>query len=172
MPRRSARRRVLPSLAPTAAGPATIARSSSGTGRTKSPSPIGASTAGPNTTTGARTTKSRNLSPRSSAMPRFETGLVLEGGSIDVNGAGLLLTTEECLLCRVVQARNPGLGRARTGTLLRGIISASHEAIWLERRHRRRRHARPRRRSGALHVDLTPWSSPSRQTNPTRTTSR
>ena len=28
----------------------------------------------------------------------FEPGIVLEGGSIDVNGAGLLLTTEECLL--------------------------------------------------------------------------
>ena len=36
--------------------------------------------------------------------------LVLEGGSIDVNGAGLMLTTEECLLDSV-QARNPGLSR-------------------------------------------------------------
>jgi agmatine deiminase len=36
--------------------------------------------------------------------------VVLEGGSIDVNGAGLLLTTEECLLSKV-QERNPGLGR-------------------------------------------------------------
>src|ERR1700731_2887801 len=35
--------------------------------------------------------------------------LVLEGGSIDTNGAGLLLTTEECLLSKV-QERNPGLG--------------------------------------------------------------
>jgi agmatine deiminase len=34
---------------------------------------------------------------------------VLEGGSIDTNGAGLLLTTEECLLSKV-QERNPGLG--------------------------------------------------------------
>ena len=34
--------------------------------------------------------------------------LVLEGGSIDVNGQGLMLTTEECLLDSV-QARNPGL---------------------------------------------------------------
>ena len=32
---------------------------------------------------------------------------MLEGGSIDVNGAGSLLTTEECLLSDV-QARNPG----------------------------------------------------------------
>ena len=35
--------------------------------------------------------------------------VVLEGGSIDTNGAGLLLTTEECLLSKV-QERNPGLG--------------------------------------------------------------
>lgn len=36
--------------------------------------------------------------------------VVLEGGSIEVNGAGLMLTTEECLLSDV-QARNPGLSR-------------------------------------------------------------
>ncbi len=36
--------------------------------------------------------------------------LVLEGGSIDVNGAGVLLTTEECLLSEV-QQRNPGVSR-------------------------------------------------------------
>jgi agmatine deiminase len=35
--------------------------------------------------------------------------LVLEGGSIDTNGAGLLLTTEECLLSKI-QERNPDLG--------------------------------------------------------------
>jgi agmatine deiminase len=37
--------------------------------------------------------------------------IVLEGGSIDVNGQGLLLTTEECLLSEV-QQRNPGMSRA------------------------------------------------------------
>ncbi|MBI3210855.1 MAG: agmatine deiminase family protein [Candidatus Solibacter usitatus] len=36
--------------------------------------------------------------------------LVLEGGSIDVNGRGSLLTTEECLLSPI-QARNPGMTR-------------------------------------------------------------
>jgi agmatine deiminase len=35
--------------------------------------------------------------------------IVLEGGSIDTNGAGVLLTTEECLLSEI-QQRNPGLG--------------------------------------------------------------
>jgi agmatine deiminase len=39
--------------------------------------------------------------------------LVLEGGSIDTNGAGLLLTTEECLLSKI-QERNPGLGDEAT----------------------------------------------------------
>jgi agmatine deiminase len=34
--------------------------------------------------------------------------IVLEGGSIDVNGRGTLLTTEECLLDQQIQARNPG----------------------------------------------------------------
>jgi len=37
---------------------------------------------------------------------------VLEGGGIDVNGRGTLLTTEECYLDPRVQVRNPGLGRA------------------------------------------------------------
>lgn len=37
--------------------------------------------------------------------------LVLEGGAIDTNGQGVLLTTEECLLSEV-QERNPGLDRA------------------------------------------------------------
>lgn len=42
-------------------------------------------------------------------QPQFgDRRVVLEGGSIDVNGRGLLLTTEECLLSEV-QERNPGL---------------------------------------------------------------
>lgn len=36
--------------------------------------------------------------------------IVLEGGAIDVNGAGLMLTTEECLLSNI-QCRNPGFTR-------------------------------------------------------------
>ena len=46
------------------------------------------------------------------AARRSRPDMVLEGGSIDVNGAGLLLTTEECLLSPV-QARNPGLTARR-----------------------------------------------------------
>ncbi len=48
--------------------------------------------------------------------------MVLEGGSIDVNGAGLLLTTEECLLSHV-QARNPGTDRgAKSSRRLRDYL--------------------------------------------------
>ena len=82
-------------------------------------------------------------------LQRIETGLVLEGGSIDVNGAGKLLTTEECLLSDV-QARNPGLGRRE---LRAGVsrLSGHRRSHLAEPRHRRRRHAWPHRRSGSLH---------------------
>ena len=68
---------------------------------------------------------------RALKMRRFASGLVLEGGSIDVNGAGMLLTTEECLLSDV-QARNPGLPRRAIERALRDYLGAS-EVIWLGR---------------------------------------
>ncbi|WP_158944876.1 agmatine/peptidylarginine deiminase [Granulicella sp. S190] len=56
--------------------------------------------------------------------------LVLEGGSIDTNGAGLLLTTEECLLSEI-QQRNPGLGNeAETRRLLE---QAFHDYLGIEK---------------------------------------
>ena len=64
-------------------------------------------------------------------MRRWEPGLVLEGGSIDVNGAGKLLTTEECLLSDV-QARNPGLSRREVEHALRDYLGA-RQVIWLNR---------------------------------------
>ena len=59
------------------------------------------------------------------------TGLVLEGGSIDVNGAGKLLTTEECLLSKI-QARNPGLTRGQIERAFARYLGAT-EVIWLGR---------------------------------------
>jgi agmatine deiminase len=55
--------------------------------------------------------------------------VVLEGGSIDVNGAGLLLTTEECLLSPV-QARNPGLTRSDLEQVL-GRYLGVRKVLWL-----------------------------------------
>ena len=57
--------------------------------------------------------------------------VVLEGGSIDVNGQGLLLTTEECLLSPV-QARNPGLTRQELEEVL-GAALGVRKVLWLGR---------------------------------------
>jgi agmatine deiminase len=58
--------------------------------------------------------------------------VVLEGGSIDVNGRGTLLTTEECLLSADVQPRNPGLTRDDLEQVFREYIGIRH-TIWLEK---------------------------------------
>ena len=55
--------------------------------------------------------------------------VVLEGGSIDVNGAGLLLTTEECLLSPV-QARNPRLTKAEIEQSLCDNLGVK-KVLWL-----------------------------------------
>ena len=57
-------------------------------------------------------------------------GVTLEGGSIDVNGVGTLLTTEECLLDPAVQTRNPGLSRAPMEAMLRDYLGATN-VLWL-----------------------------------------
>ena len=56
---------------------------------------------------------------------------VLEGGSIDVNGAGLLLTTEECLL-NDTQCRNPGLSCAGMEQVFTDYLGIE-KVLWLER---------------------------------------
>jgi agmatine deiminase len=57
--------------------------------------------------------------------------VVLEGGSIDVNGQGLLLTTKECLLSEV-QARNPGLGREEIEVVFARYLGI-RKVLWLGR---------------------------------------
>jgi agmatine deiminase len=57
--------------------------------------------------------------------------VVLEGGSIDVNGQGCLLTTEECLLSDV-QQRNPGLGREDYERLFADYLGV-RKVLWLGR---------------------------------------
>jgi len=56
---------------------------------------------------------------------------VLEGGSIDANGAGLLLTTEECLLSEV-QQRNPGVSREQLERVFHDYLGID-QVIWLGR---------------------------------------
>ena len=66
--------------------------------------------------------------PRRSSVPRYaKPGVVLEGGSIEVNGEGALLTTEQCLLN---PNRNPTLTRADIERLLRDSFGVA-EILWL-----------------------------------------
>ena len=60
-------------------------------------------------------------------IPRFEPGIVLEGGSIDVNGLGACLTTEQCLLN---PNRNPHLQRRDIERYLLDYLGVRH-TIWL-----------------------------------------
>jgi len=57
--------------------------------------------------------------------------VVLEGGSIDVNGAGAMLTTEECLLSDV-QQRNPGVSREQLEKVFSDYLGID-QVIWLGR---------------------------------------
>jgi agmatine deiminase len=60
-------------------------------------------------------------------LPLFQPGIVMEGGSIDVNGLGTLLTTEACLLH---PNRNPHLTRADIERYLRDYVGVRH-FLWL-----------------------------------------
>jgi agmatine deiminase len=60
-------------------------------------------------------------------IPIFEHDIILEGGSIEVNGAGTCLTTEQCLLNK---NRNPHLNRGQIEERLRDSLGVSH-FIWL-----------------------------------------
>ncbi|MFM8273953.1 MAG: agmatine/peptidylarginine deiminase [Gemmata sp.] len=84
--------------------------------------------------------------PLDDGMPAFVAGLldvpslqpvhnghrvVLEGGSIDVNGAGLMLTTEECLLSKT-QERNQPFGRADYEKVFADHLGVK-KVLWLDR---------------------------------------
>ncbi len=58
--------------------------------------------------------------------------LVLEGGSIDVNGFGTLVTTEECLLDQNIQPRNPGITKCELEELFMEYLGITN-VIWLNK---------------------------------------
>mgnify|MGYP006299438405 CR=1 FL=1 len=60
-------------------------------------------------------------------IPIWVHDFVLEGGSIDVNGVGAVMTTEQCL---IEADRNPGLNRMQIEAALRAALATSH-FIWL-----------------------------------------
>jgi agmatine deiminase len=72
-----------------------------------------------------------NLIPPSIAqklkLRRFVNDMILEGGSIDVNGRGLLLTSEQCLLNK---NRNPALTRAQIEQNLQDFLGIK-QVLWV-----------------------------------------
>jgi agmatine deiminase len=60
-------------------------------------------------------------------LPLFEPGFILEGGSVDPNGAGALLTTESCLLN---PNRNPSMFRQQIEQGLRDYLGVD-QILWL-----------------------------------------
>jgi agmatine deiminase len=60
-------------------------------------------------------------------VPCFEGGMVLEGGSFEVDGAGLLLTSEQCLLN---PNRNPALSREQIEARLRAFLGVE-KILWV-----------------------------------------
>jgi agmatine deiminase len=73
-----------------------------------------------------RTTKTPRVEP---GRPDGKGRVVLEGGAIETDGEGTMLTTEECLLS-AVQERNPGLGREGYEQVFREWLGI-RETIWL-----------------------------------------
>ena len=57
---------------------------------------------------------------------------VLEGGAVDVNGLGTVITTEECLLDPDIQTRNPGVGRRQIEGVFTDYLGAPN-TLWLAR---------------------------------------
>jgi agmatine deiminase len=78
----------------------------------------------------AKKLKMRSFTPRIAVQGKSHH-VVLEGGSIDVNGQGLMLTTEECLLS-TVQQRNPGLLRKELEDIFLEYLGVD-KVIWLDR---------------------------------------
>ena len=73
----------------------------------------------------------RSFEPHVKLADGTDHRLVLEGGSIDTNGAGVLLTTEECLLSEV-QQRNPGVSREQLEQAFAEYLGIE-KVIWLNR---------------------------------------
>ncbi len=71
------------------------------------------------------------IAPKVMLPDGHEHRLVLEGGSVDTNGEGVLLTTEECLLSEV-QQRNPGVSKEQMEQAFREYLGIE-QVLWLHR---------------------------------------
>ncbi|WP_243440093.1 agmatine deiminase family protein [Fundidesulfovibrio soli] len=72
----------------------------------------------------------RELGLEAAAPERDGRRVVLEGGGIDCNGQGAMLTTEECFLDPITQTRNPGMNAAQYEAVFREHLGVT-QVIWL-----------------------------------------
>lgn len=80
-------------------------------------------------------TKVPETAARVLRMPLFHAEsrgqpFVIEGGGIELNGRGTLLSTEQCYLDPKVQVRNPGLGRSEIEATLKNYLGVTN-IFWL-----------------------------------------
>lgn len=78
----------------------------------------------------AFTAANRELRHRTWQPRHADKRVVLEGGSIEVNGLGTMLTTEECLLSEV-QARNPAMSREQIEKTFHDYLGVTN-VLWLK----------------------------------------
>jgi agmatine deiminase len=82
-------------------------------------------------------TKVPEIAARLLRQPLFQAqcngrSFTIEGGGIEVNGRGSLLSTEECYLHPTIQVRNPGLSREEIEATLRQYLGVTN-IFWLAR---------------------------------------
>jgi len=73
---------------------------------------------------------SNKLNHKKVKAQQNEKAVVLEGGAVDVNGRGSLITTEECLLDEKVQTRNPGFTKKDYFEVFSNYLGITN-VIWL-----------------------------------------
>ena len=73
---------------------------------------------------------SKKLNLKKVTALQNEIAVVLEGGAVDVNGRGTLITTEECLLDTQIQVRNPGFTKQDYFEVFRNYLGITN-VIWL-----------------------------------------
>ena len=78
----------------------------------------------------SKITKIKRVEPVIKVKNKFKK-IVLEGGSIDVNGKGTIILTKECLLSKV-QERNPGVTKLKLENALKDYLNVSN-FFWLNR---------------------------------------
>jgi len=67
--------------------------------------------------------------PTQNSKPKTQN-FVIEGGGIELNGRGTLISTEECYLDPNIQVRNPGLGQKEIETTLKNYLGVKN-IFWL-----------------------------------------